>query len=141
MAIFFLVLVLDLARTGLAGARCAGRISGSSRTLERKAFEDEDSLPDVSLGARRLAALAVSEVGTTKDDDDLVAAAPRKRGALHGLSPHAICFVTRSRTNESATLGLLVPDSPEGKTAKNSPVSLWLLRSIVTRVKPKSVSL
>src|SRR5260370_31647936 len=42
VVVLVVVLVLDLARTGLAGARCAGRISGSSRTLERKAFEDED---------------------------------------------------------------------------------------------------
>jgi hypothetical protein len=33
-------------------------------------FEDEDSLPDIAFGAHRLAALAVSEVGTTKDEDD-----------------------------------------------------------------------
>jgi hypothetical protein len=50
--------------------------------LERKAFEDEDSLPDVAFGARRLAALAVSEGGTTKDEDDLVAAAARRASHL-----------------------------------------------------------
>jgi|HubBroStandDraft_6_1064221.scaffolds.fasta_scaffold17424_3 hypothetical protein len=72
---------------------------------------------------------------TTKDEDDLCGC------ALHGLSPQTIRFVTRSSTNESATLGVSVPDSPERKTAKNSPVSLCLLRSIVIRVKPKSVSL
>ena len=30
--------------------------------------ENEDSLPDIAFGACRLAALAVSEVGTTKDE-------------------------------------------------------------------------
>ena len=39
---FVLVLVLDLARTKLKDARGADRISGSSRTLGRKTFEDED---------------------------------------------------------------------------------------------------
>jgi hypothetical protein len=33
-------------------------------------FEDEDSLPDIAFGSHRLAALAVSEVGTTKEKDD-----------------------------------------------------------------------
>jgi hypothetical protein len=37
-----IVLVLDGACPGLAGAPCANRISRSSRTLEREAFEDED---------------------------------------------------------------------------------------------------
>ena len=34
-------------------------------------IEDEDSLPDVAFGARRLAALEVSVVGTTKDEDEM----------------------------------------------------------------------
>jgi hypothetical protein len=40
--VLVVVLVLDLALTVLKDARCADRISGSLRTLERKAFEDED---------------------------------------------------------------------------------------------------
>jgi hypothetical protein len=40
--VLVVVLVLDLARTELKDARCVDRISGSLRTLERKAFEDED---------------------------------------------------------------------------------------------------
>jgi hypothetical protein len=35
-------------------------------SLRAAGFEDEDSLPDVAFGAHRLAALAVSEVGTTR---------------------------------------------------------------------------
>jgi hypothetical protein len=54
---------------GLAGARCADRVSGSSRTLERKAFEDQD---DLVAALRHAVALYVKDNWATNRRFDLV---------------------------------------------------------------------
>src|SRR5260370_33098840 len=87
VVVLVVVLVLDLARTGLAGARCADRISGSSRTLEKKAFEDEDQ-DDLVAAAPRCASLRLFQV--TRDH---APSAPQKDCRPESIlleAPHAL---------------------------------------------------
>ena len=72
----------DNAQYSSTPARNASRSDAGGPSLRSPGFEDEDEdedsgstelaevLPDIAFGAHGLASLAVSEVGTTKDEDD-----------------------------------------------------------------------